>query len=141
MKNIIDRFAPSLAEHQITASVTGSVDGTQRIDTDFLEQILGNLISNVEKYAAEGRTLLIHVSSDADRVLIDVKDAGPGIPAQYREEVFRPFARLDNDVRSASGTGIGLTIARELAREHGGDLILMNSEKGCWFQIQLRPVA
>lgn len=141
VKNIIDRFAPSLAEHQITAAVTGTVEGTHRIDTDFLEQILGNLISNVEKYAAEGRTLLIHVSSDADRVLIDVKDAGPGIPAQYREEVFRPFARLDNDVRSASGTGIGLTIARELAREHGGDLILMNSEKGCWFQIQLRPVA
>lgn len=141
VKNIIDRFAPSLAEHQIMASVTGSVDGTHRIDTDFLEQILGNLISNVEKYAVEGRTLLIHVSSDTDRVLIDVKDAGPGIPAQYREEVFRPFARLDNDVRSASGTGIGLTIARELAREHGGDLILMSSEKGCWFQIQLRPVA
>ncbi len=140
IRNILDRFAPSLSEHRITATLTGSVEGTQRIDTDFLEQILGNLISNVEKYAADGQMLHVHVSSENDRLLIDIRDAGPGIPAQFREEIFRPFSRLDNDVRSASGTGIGLTIARELARQHSGDLILLNSDKGCWFQLQLRSV-
>ncbi len=140
VRNIVDRFTPSLAEHQISATVSGSTPGTHRIDTDFLEQILGNLISNVEKYAASGHILQVHVSAEEDRLLVDVKDCGPGIPTQYREEIFRPFARLDNDVRSASGTGIGLTIARELARQHGGDLLLMNSDNGCWFRIQLRSV-
>ncbi|MFO0977300.1 MAG: ATP-binding protein [Planctomycetaceae bacterium] len=140
IRNILDRFAPSLSEHRIAATLTGTVEGTHRIDTDFLEQILGNLISNVEKYAADGQVLHVHVSSENDRLLIDIRDSGPGIPAQYREEIFRPFARLDNDVRSASGTGIGLTIARELARQHAGDLVLLNSDKGCWFQIQLRSV-
>lgn len=140
IRNIVERFAPSLAEHQIAARVSGSIPGTHTIDTDFLEQILGNLISNVEKYAAGGGVLQVHVAAEDACLLIDVTDAGPGIPSQYREEVFRPFARLDNDVRSASGTGIGLTIARELARQHGGDLLLMNSDKGCWFRIQLRSL-
>ena len=64
-------------------------------------------------------------------VLITVDDNGTGIPAENREDVFRPFYRLD-DARTAQmgGTGLGLAIARDIARGHGGDITLDQSNLG-----------
>ncbi len=60
----------------------------------------------------DGRFLTIHVDDD-----------GPGIPAESREDVFRPFVRLDEARnQDAGGTGLGLSIARDIARSHGGDI-------------------
>jgi two-component system osmolarity sensor histidine kinase EnvZ len=61
----------------------------------------------------------------------DVDDNGPGIPAGMREEVFKPFLRLD-DARNQDegGTGLGLAIARDIARSHGGDITLGDSPMG-----------
>ena len=106
-----------------------------------MEQILGNLISNVEKYAAGGKLLRIRTTCSDSCVTIDVMDAGPGIPVQYRSSVFEPFERLHNDLRASSGTGIGLSIARDLARLHGGDLTLQASDNGCWFQCRLASIS
>ena len=69
---------------------------------------------------------------------IDVTDAGPGIDVSKQQLVFEPFARVSNDVSYAAGTGIGLPIARELARLHGGDLVLVNTENGCCFRATLK---
>ena len=62
-------------------------------------------------------------------ILVD--DSGPGIPKNQREDVFKPFYRLDNS-RSPDrgGTGLGLTIARDSVRAHGGDLVLESSPSG-----------
>ena len=60
-----------------------------------------------------------------------IDDDGPGIPADKREEVFKPFVRLDNARNlDASGTGLGLSIARDIARSHGGDIRLEDSPLG-----------
>jgi two-component system osmolarity sensor histidine kinase EnvZ len=69
---------------------------------------------------------------------VDIRDVGPGIEPSKRGLVFEPFRRACNDVSSAAGTGIGLSIARELARLHGGDLVLKESDQGCWFQATLQ---
>ena len=69
---------------------------------------------------------------------IDVSDLGPGIDRAKRDTVFEPFARLSNDVSYAAGTGIGLSIARELAQLHGGNLVLLDSERGCLFRATLQ---
>ena len=62
---------------------------------------------------------------------ITVDDDGPGIPASAREDVFRPFFRLDTSRNSSTGgVGLGLTIARDVARSHGGDVILGDSPLG-----------
>lgn len=92
-------------------------------DPDALEQIIGNLLSNIEKYAAEGCYVRLAVVDDTKRVVVSVEDKGPGIPPGKQEFIFEPFERLRSDLREGvSGTGIGLTISRELARLHGGDL-------------------
>ena len=62
---------------------------------------------------------------------VHVDDDGPGIPADRRDDVFRPFLRLDNARnQDEGGTGLGLAIARDIARSHGGDIILSESPLG-----------
>jgi len=140
VRQIVDRFGPSLTEHGIKAEVEGQDERVLNLDPDFVEQILGNLINNVERYAASGKSLLVRCAVTDQAVTIDVIDQGPGIPAGERVNVFRPFSRLSNDLRASTGTGIGLSIARELARLHQGDLRLMNSDCGCWFRVELGSI-
>jgi signal transduction histidine kinase len=65
---------------------------------------------------------------------IAVQDNGPGIPPKERKRIFSPFYRIQNSLtEGVTGTGIGLAIARDLARLHGGDLILEDSERGARF--------
>ncbi len=134
---IIDRFQPALDDLGIAVESSLAANQPMPLDSDFLEQILGNLISNIEKYAADGRLLRIQSSQDANSLTIDVKDAGPGIEASKRAEVFRPFSRLSRSVSYAAGTGIGLSIARELARLHGGNIVLVPCHNGCCFRVTL----
>ena len=133
VRQIVDRFTPSLTEHGIVVHVECSAEQTLKLDPDFVEQILGNLINNVERYAASGKSLIVRCATTESRVTMDVIDAGPGIAAHQRANVFRPFSRLSNDLRASTGTGIGLSIARDLARLHDGDVRLLDSAQGCWF--------
>ncbi len=89
---------------------------------------LDNLIANAVRHGKKVRIAATH----ADGYLsIDVEDDGPGIPPEKREDVFRPFFRLD-DARNQdeSGTGLGLAIARDIATSHGGDIALSDSALG-----------
>ena len=89
---------------------------------------LGNLVSNAARFAKE-----ISITGHRDHrwLTVTVDDDGPGIPQDMREEVFRPFLRLD-DARNVDegGTGLGLAIARDIARSHGGDITLAESPMG-----------
>lgn len=87
-----------------------------------------NLIDNAVKYGGGACVTIVH---DSDRVVIIVDDDGPGIPAQEHEKVFAPFYRgeLARDP-TKSGVGLGLSIARTVAREHGGDVTLKNRDGG-----------
>lgn len=96
---------------------------SMKADADALEQILGNLLSNVDKYAAQGKWLAVSTETADSTARIIVEDRGPGIPAGKRRMIFEPFERLRSDLNEGvSGTGIGLTISRELADLHGGSL-------------------
>jgi signal transduction histidine kinase len=93
-------------------------------DASKVRQILINLLSNALKYTVSGSVSLTLVSQD-DRILCGVRDTGPGIPEEHAERVFEPFWQVDrNDGRRISGTGLGLSVARRLARLLGGDLRL-----------------
>ncbi len=138
VRQIADRFSPSLTDHGIETDLFCEECSSLWLDPDFVEQILGNLISNVEKYAASGKKLMIRTAIKEDKAIIDVIDQGPGIEAAHRLSLFVPFSRLSKDLRASTGTGIGLSIVRELARLHGGDVILKESTAGCWFQVQLK---
>ncbi|MEZ6061132.1 MAG: HAMP domain-containing sensor histidine kinase [Planctomycetaceae bacterium] len=138
IRKVVERFQPALDEAGIRVQLNLAASESAEFDPDFLEQILGNLISNVEKYGHAGGVLRVFSSRSGDRITIDVEDAGPGIEVSRRDEVFRPFSRLSRSVSYAAGTGIGLSIARELARLHGGDIVLVDSECGCRFRVSLQ---
>jgi signal transduction histidine kinase len=87
-----------------------------------------NLIDNAVKY---GGCAHVGITCDADRVVITIDDDGPGIAADEQERVFAPFYRLDPARNPAkAGVGLGLSIARTVAREHGGDVRLTNRDGG-----------
>jgi len=138
---VVERFTPSLAAAGIDVTFDGSGDATVRLDVDAVEQILGNLLSNVEKYAADGEMVKITSRHEADETIIEVADRGPGIPAASAERIFRPFYRVCDRIEGRTGTGIGLSIARQLARLHGGDVTLLDSDKGARFQVRLHTPA
>ena len=120
---------------------TISLNGPPAInaDPDAIEQILGNLISNVDKYGNSGKWIGIRTEHDARHTRIMVEDRGPGIPPGKRRTVFEPFERLRSDLtEGVSGTGIGLTISRELAQLHGGSLVVCpNYKDGARFILTL----
>ena len=89
---------------------------------------LGNLVDNACRYA---HWIGISVKQKDELVEIAVDDDGPGIPEVYREKVFEPFVRLDEQPAGEnSGTGLGLTIARDVVLSHGGELRLDQSRRG-----------
>ena len=138
VESVMEGFLPSLTAIGIQPQLNRGIGPLCMIDRDLLEQILGNLIANVEKYAADGETLVITTCLDRAFVVIEVADGGSGIPRDRVESVFEPFYRLSNRVSDGvAGTGIGLTIARDLARSHGGDLRVLPSETGARFELSL----
>lgn len=91
-------------------------------------RLMTNIVSNSERYARSMRIEAVH---GMRWLTVTVDDDGPGIPPEAREDVFKPFFRLD-EARNldTSGTGLGLAIARDIARSHGGDITLDDSPMG-----------
>jgi len=93
-----------------------------------LRRCLGNIIHNAAKYGVRAN---VSLHAEQQEVRIQIDDSGTGIPLDMREDVFRPFFRLDQSrCRDTGGAGLGLTIARSIARAHGGDIILENAPSG-----------
>jgi len=92
------------------------------------KRCLANLVSNAARHAP---SIAITGHRNHRWLTVTVDDDGPGIATHLREEVFKPFLRLD-DARNQDegGTGLGLAIARDIARSHGGDIALSDSPMG-----------
>jgi two-component system osmolarity sensor histidine kinase EnvZ len=101
---------------------------TLEVRPNALRRCVMNLVENAMRHGSRAE---LHAIEHPDMIEIAVEDDGPGIPADRREEAFRPFHRLDSG-RSlvTGGAGLGLAIARDIARGHGGDIILEDSALG-----------
>ncbi|MCX5771749.1 MAG: HAMP domain-containing sensor histidine kinase, partial [Candidatus Hydrogenedentes bacterium] len=138
LREVSARFEPALAARQIKILLDLAAERPRCLDSDVLEQILGNLLNNVEKYAVGATSVRISSTQDGDMLNIIVEDDGPGITLREAGRIFAPFYRVSNRLTDGvSGTGIGLTIARDLARLHGGDLTLETTGPGARFRIRL----
>jgi two-component system osmolarity sensor histidine kinase EnvZ len=92
------------------------------------KRALTNLVSNAARF---GDQVVIRATAEDDWLRIEVDDDGPGIPVSERENVFRPFYRIDHARNQDSGnSGLGLAISRDIARSHGGDVALAESSMG-----------
>jgi len=98
-------------------------DVSVRTDRDALEQVLLNLLDNAVKYAAAGGELRVQLERRDSMCALTISDRGPGVPAAHRTRIFEKFHRVDDSLTTRQpGSGLGLSIARRLLRELGGDL-------------------
>jgi signal transduction histidine kinase len=135
---VLEHFRPSLKTHGIDVTLDARARQPVQLDRDALEQILGNLFNNVEKYAAAGGTLRVTTRQQNGHTVVTVADRGPGIPPAQRERIFLPFHRVSSRLTDGvAGTGIGLSIARDLARLHGGDLVVLPTDEGAAFELRI----
>nr|WP_245410938.1 ATP-binding protein [Microvirga flavescens] len=112
--------------HMTTLDVVGDPNITVRIDA--FRRLLFNLVANAARH---GDTIEISANHETRWLVLHVDDDGPGISPEMRDEVFKPFFRLDEARnQDEGGSGLGLAIARDIARAHGGDIILGDSPLG-----------
>ena len=130
--------------HDVRLVLEGEVPACQvRVDVDRFSQVLDNLFSNACKYSPKHEAVHVRITAIGDeQVRIDVADRGPGIPTVFRERMFQKFSQADaSDTRAREGSGLGLSIAKELVEQMGGSIgYLCPPEGGTVFWVAL-PVA
>ena len=109
-----------------------------RVDADRLQQVLRNVLTNAQRFAAGTSTDITCVDHAAEGITIRVRDHGPGIPDDELEAVFDPFFQSSRTCNGAGGTGLGLTVCRKIMGAHGGSIQAANAPGGgCVISINL----
>jgi signal transduction histidine kinase len=132
---------PLADEHgaELRIAVENACERTFMTDPRRLRQILMNLLSNAIRYG-EGSPVDMRCDLPGDRLVVEVEDRGPGIPADRLEQIFDEFVQLGSHQRG--GTGLGLPIARALARQLGGDIAARSQEgSGSTFTLDLAEMS
>lgn len=126
----------------LTVSRTGLGSLTIAADPTRVAQILSNLLDNARRYTPAGGSITVGLSAGGGVAEVTVTDTGSGIPDDERYRIFERLVRLDaGRARDHGGAGLGLPIARALARAHGGDLVCLPHDGGAQFRLTLPAVA
>jgi two-component system sensor histidine kinase TctE len=108
-------------EQDVRVDVTGQID--------LLAELVGNLIDNAIRYSGDGAVITVRVAREGEQTLLQVIDNGPGIAAGERDAVFERFYRSEA-TQAVEGSGLGLSIVREIARVHGAQVALTDAQGG-----------
>lgn len=124
---------------RVGAALSG-VAGTMHGDATLLRRLVRNLLENARRHGG-GAPISAALACDAEapgRIRLEVCDCGPGVPATERERIFEPFYRLPGASEKAGSVGLGLSLVRQIARRHGGEVeCLPNGEHGACFRVTL----
>lgn len=125
---LLNEVVTAVRRQNPNIQLNAPVDALVTVRRNAMKRCLANLIGNAARY---GRQAQINVALRDHAIDIVIDDDGPGIDQTQREDVFRPFTRLETSRNPATGgVGLGLTIARDVARFHGGDVVLESSPLG-----------
>jgi two-component system OmpR family sensor kinase len=133
---VAERFRPIAAERGVRIAVEGT-DGELRagVDPELLEHLLQPLVDNACRYAETAVT--IAVGREAGRVVYEIADDGPGVREDERERIFEPAVRGTAGTALREGTGLGLALARRLARAAGGSVEALECDEGACFAVRV----
>ncbi|OTQ57429.1 hypothetical protein B6D18_10055 [Gilliamella sp. A7] len=139
LKQIYQTFKPILEAKSLQINITTlENDCIVNTDGDCVMQILNNFLSNAEKYATNGKQIDLSLTKSGKMVTITVRDYGKGIANHLLKQIFEPFYRVNSAItEGVSGTGIGLTIAKQLANQICGEIKVMNENPGMAFSLIL----
>ncbi|WP_158816588.1 ATP-binding protein [Methylocapsa sp. S129] len=128
LRAILEELKADAERHGAFVSIEANGALELKVRPSAIKRCLSNLLANAQRH---GRKTALQASREQRFIAIHVDDDGPGIAPEHREDVFRPFYRLD-DARNQDegGAGLGLAIARDIARSHGGDVGLGTSPMG-----------
>jgi two-component system sensor histidine kinase BaeS len=133
VQRVANRFTPTASAHQVQLNLDlpDASPAPILLDPQRLEQILGNLLSNALHHTPEGGHISLKLTPTQGGISLAVQDSGAGIPAEALPHLFERFYRADKArSRADGGSGLGLTIARQLAEAHGGTLAAANHPQG-----------
>ncbi|NQV85230.1 MAG: PAS domain S-box protein [Rhodospirillales bacterium] len=122
VSNSIEANKPFADEHKVFFKLTETLPNAfVKGDSDRLAQVMANLSSNAAKFSPEGETIEVSLGRGEEGFRVNVADHGPGVPDEFRDQVFDRFTQADStDTRQKGGTGLGLNISRAIIEKHGG---------------------
>jgi len=137
-EEVVDAVSSLIEQKQLTLKVEVPPYVQINADEQRVEQILLNLLSNAIKFTPKGGELVLRTENEGNRLIVQIKDNGPGIPNDEKQKLFRPYYHLSTDRVSIPGIGLGLAITKQLVELHGG-AIWVQSEvgKGSTFSFSL----
>ncbi len=132
LTEIVNDFMPAATQRKVALSIDPMQPlPPMRADRERIKWVLNNLVDNAINYTPEGGTVRLIAEASAGRILIRVRDTGIGISQQDRNNIFERFYRAPNAIaKQNAGNGLGLYIARTIAKDHGGDLNFAANDHG-----------
>lgn len=138
---VIHAHALSIRNKQLTIETNFNLDELVAADEEKLTIIMDNLISNAVKYTPNLGKIKVSAGQEKKWLIIEVQDSGPGLAKDDQDKLFDPFYRGEAVHKSLiNGSGLGLTIAKDLAEAHGGSVKLATSAQGAHFVVRLPVV-
>jgi signal transduction histidine kinase len=131
LNDVIDFYEALAEERSLTLELQACVPAIVNGEGDLLFSAFGNLVENALKFTPPGGVITVALYRCADKVTVEVKDTGPGIPAAERDLVFQPFYRTQHAGTTTNGSGIGLSLVAAIARLHNAKVSIREGGSGC----------
>jgi signal transduction histidine kinase len=138
VRRACELFEPTAEDMGVTVSCDVPSGSHLNGDTRMIQRMLANLLDNAIKYTPSGGSVSISLAENDAQVAVSIKDTGIGISPKDLPRIFERFYRCDQS-RSQAGIGLGLSLARAVARAHGGDITVVSTlNQGSTFIVTLR---